>query len=768
MTDLNMNASTFLEVIFDGRTDDEFVLLTKPAGDGYVSTPFTDLQVSRWSRGQGSAMYFCVSTVKAPEPDEDGSLHWRRNRESLTAAYVVVLDDIGTKIEDVPPVEPSYKLESSAGNFQWGYLIEPTEDFAKYEAVVEFLGERGWTDKGAGGSYRVMRVPGSINTKPGRNRFVSRVTEWNPDRVWTLDELAKALGVDLSEIAKAARGKKRTESVGGAATAEGGIEDPLLKWLEDEKLVVKDDGTKFVEVICPWHEEHTTGGDTAGYSPLGRGDDEMWQQHRAFSCLHEHCKDRSVRDFRDWCIANGGPFVASYDPLPWYQAQYIYIESGRRWVDLEMRRTIYPILEFGEFDNRYKRKVEAFGYERPVTASTAMLASPHTRRAATDQYMPTENGDPYLKVFEGDNGREQYVYNTYLEPNWPETDEEPTVFLDHIDYLLPEGSEFDLFLGWLAWKVQNPHKRSFATLMVAEAAFGTGRSWLIKALEKALQGQVNKASFNQFIGKGTSAEQTYNDWAAECQFLVVEEAKDVTAEEFFKAYDTMKERVSNDPHRFWRNTKFGAARWDTMWFNALIFSNHGDALALPKNDRRVCVLTNPRKMETIDYYDRLHNSLDDEAAKIYWYLRKRDVSKFDHVYPPTTPGKERMVERTASPRDQLFEHIREYGPAEVVTQESLKKIIRVAAREINVDDLYGTHDQIAKVARVFFKSLDRLRDAPNGARYTVDGQQVEVRALRNEEKWRRVDDERDRDTIMAEVDGAFGGRVVEFPATKSK
>ena len=767
---MNIEANTFIATIFDGRTDKEFVLLTKPAGDGWVSAPFSDLQISRWHRGRGAATYYCVSTVREPEPQEDGSLYWKRDRASLVAAYVVVLDDVGTKVEEQPPVEPSYKLESSAGNFQWGYLIEPTEDLAKYEAVVEFLGERGWTDKGAGGSYRVMRLPGSVNTKPGRNGFVSRVVDWNPDRVWDLDELAKELGVDLAEMEKAARGKRKgvSTSQGGATVVGTAIEDLLLKWLEDEKLIVKDDGGKFVDVICPWNKEHTTGGDTAGYAPLGRGDDEEWQQRRGFSCLHEHCKDRTIKDFRDWCIANGGPFVTSYDPLPWYQAQYVYIESGRRWVDLDMRRTVYPILEFGEFDNRYKTRIEAFGFERPVNASTAMLASPNTRRAATDMYMPNDTGDPYVCTHISESGRSQYIYNTYLEPDWAETDEEPVVFLDHVDYLLPEGDENELFLDWLAWKVQNPGKRSYAMLMVADAAFGTGRSWLLKALEKALQGQVNKASFNQFIGRGTSAEQTYNDWAAECQFLVVEEAKDITQEEFFKAYDTMKERVSNDPHRFWRNTKFGAARWDYMWFNALIFSNHSDALALPENDRRVCVLTNPSKMETIGYYDRLHNSLDDEGAKIYWYLRKRDVSKFDHVYPPMTPGKTRMVERTASPRDQLMEHIVENSPADLVTQESLKKLIRVAARECNVDDLFGTHDQIAKAARIIFRSLNNLRGTKHGARYTFEDGRYEVRALRNEEKWKRIDEVGDADTIIGEVGKAFGGRVVEFPTPKSK
>jgi|GEM_PF-3416624 hypothetical protein len=69
-----------------------------------------------------------------------------------------------------------------------------------------------------------------------------------------------------------------------------------------------------------------------------------------------------------------------------------------------------------------------------------------------------------------------------------------------------------------------------------------------------------------------------------------------------------------------------------MFFNALIFSNHSDALAIPDNDRRICVLTNPSVMADADYYERLEASLTDaEARKIYWYLMERDLSQFDHV-----------------------------------------------------------------------------------------------------------------------------------------
>lgn len=105
--------------------------------------------------------------------------------------------------------------------------------------------------------------------------------------------------------------------------------------------------------------------------------------------------------------------------------------------------------------------------------------------------------------------------------------------------------------------------------------------------------QLRTASLKQLIGKGTSAENTYNDWAAQCQFMVIEEAKDVSKEEFWDSYQVFKQRIDARPTKFTVNPKFGQTRTDFMYFNCLIFSNHTDALALPEGDRRVAVLTNP-------------------------------------------------------------------------------------------------------------------------------------------------------------------------------
>jgi len=106
--------------------------------------------------------------------------------------------------------------------------------------------------------------------------------------------------------------------------------------------------------------------------------------------------------------------------------------------------------------------------------------------------------------------------------------------------LLPFNVERETFLDWLTYKVQNPGKRSYAVVLVAENASGIGRSWVGNILERAMQGHVSKANLAQLIGRGTSTYKTHNDWTSQCRFLIVDEAKDVSREDFYLVYGTFK------------------------------------------------------------------------------------------------------------------------------------------------------------------------------------------------------------------------------------
>ena len=729
---MNIDAQTFLDTVFQDLGPDEHICVTRatpkeaPATGMWFNncTP----EARQWRKWDASkraqAWYFCVSTISGEQNDKRTMVG--RGRKHLVNAFCLVLDDIGTKAV-TPAVEPSWKLESSPGNFQWGYLLDCTQDFDRYEALLEYCHQQGWGDQGAGGSYRVMRVPGSANLKPGRQKFKSVITEWNLT-VWSLDELAADLGCDFSKINVEERHAVSQKS--GGAVALDGI-DPLLDWLVDHSDVVRDVGGEWVDLLCPWADAHTTGENTAGYSPLGRGAGD-WVQTRAFKCQHEHCKDRNLRSLVDWAVELGGPAVSGYDPLPWLQQRYVYIETGQLVADV-VQRPVGGIWtwEFADWSKKHPGRVRMPGRDKPIGGT---LYRPIPRGA--DVGLIEAFGQSYV--------------NTYVPPNWAETDERPEVFLEHIDYLVPDEVERDIFLNWLAYKIQKPASRSYAVVMVAEDAYGTGRSWLRDMLSKVLQGGVNAASLAQLIGKGTSAEQTYNNWMI-CQFIVVEEAKDsgLTRDDFYHGYETFKLFVDTKVMEGVRiNPKFGRTRYENVYFNALIFSNHADAMVLPETDRRIFVVENPSERLDYAYYDRLTGALStQEPSRVYWWLMRRDVSRYDHIYPPMTPAKARMIEDTRAPSDAVMGWLRENHGPDLVTKVTLKVAVVLAARDL---DLEKTMREPSTVTKLLWRKMKNLRDddPKNGARYLLDGKQTEVRALRNRQQWVISDHERDNSAVV--------------------
>lgn len=293
MSNVSIDLTTFVNTLFQPE-DGEVVCLARPGAKGYHQYPVSKRILESITKRPGE-WYVCVSTVRAPAVDD---YQVRRRKVDCTAAWLVLMDDIGTKVT-AAPIDPSFITETSRGNFQYGYLIEPfdvttPEGVAHYDACVKAMAEAGYGDKGAGEVNRVFRVPGSINTKEGRDNWATRVVLWEPERIYTLDGMMTELG--LTPHAKLVRESKQNLT---------SINDPVMNWLSERGFVDDAEGD-FYTVRCPWAHDHTDGVTTAGYSPLGHG---LHPLYRVFNCFHEHCQGRTSDDFLGWVEAKGGPNV---------------------------------------------------------------------------------------------------------------------------------------------------------------------------------------------------------------------------------------------------------------------------------------------------------------------------------------------------------------------------------------------------------------------------------------------------------------------------
>lgn len=237
--------------------------------------------------------YYCISTVK----DIPRARVLQRRTEDLVETAIVVLDDIGTKVprENIK-VAPTYILETSAGNFQYGYLFKTPVEPARAAALIEALAAAGLTDPGAKRADRVVRYPGSMNVKYSPP-FAARLVEAHWERTFTLSELALAFGVTPTD----------TQAAGSLVQPlADGETDPVFEWLLAHEMVIKGPNPRgWYTVHCPWEDEHT--------GEIDHGTDYMPGRPGAFKCLHSHGEAKTTAELKRWIgrqdpAAELGPF----------------------------------------------------------------------------------------------------------------------------------------------------------------------------------------------------------------------------------------------------------------------------------------------------------------------------------------------------------------------------------------------------------------------------------------------------------------------------
>jgi hypothetical protein len=293
----NITPDEFITTLFppDLLLPDERVCIAHPAQfvrDGVRVDYYRQFNYHPGCMAAPDSYYFCVSTVQRQRRRQI-----RKRLDDVRTAFVLVVDDVGTK-SAWPDVEGSYVLETSAGNHQIGWLLEPFgvsgDRAGYYDRCLMALAAAGFNDPGFRSASRLARVPGSVH----RTGFVARMAAWAPWRVWDLPDLMEALGVDVPAGPIYRRGR-----LPGVVTALDGVTDPLYRWLAGRGMV-RGHNADFAHIECPWRAGHTGGAQGAtstGFSPRGYGR----YMARGFRCLHGHCAGYGIREFEQWARARG-------------------------------------------------------------------------------------------------------------------------------------------------------------------------------------------------------------------------------------------------------------------------------------------------------------------------------------------------------------------------------------------------------------------------------------------------------------------------------
>lgn len=239
--------------------------------------------------------YVCVSTFLR---DADGS--WRRRKANFAAMHVVMIDDIGTKVPRYRIIlDPSVLVETSPGNFQAWYFLDPPEtNPARGDLLVKRMIAAGLSidakDPGMRGVTRYGRLPVGCNAKAVYVQslggpFVQKVESCNLERYVSLDEIAGAYQLDLTPEAP-----RIYRSPSPPITADTLIPELAGLGLYLEPLSGLENAHR---ILCPWLHEHT-GEDPTGTVYFEPGEANGWRG--GFKCHHGHCMNRTIQDLQQF------------------------------------------------------------------------------------------------------------------------------------------------------------------------------------------------------------------------------------------------------------------------------------------------------------------------------------------------------------------------------------------------------------------------------------------------------------------------------------
>lgn len=291
-------------------------------------------------------------------------------------------------------------------------------------------------------------------------------------------------------------------------------------------------------------------------------------------------------------------------------------------------------------------------------------------------------------------------------------------FLNHVAFLVPEASERDFFLDWLAHIEQDPGVLPHVHVLMYTPKQGVGRNWLASVLARAWPGVTALD-----VDLPALLDGKFNGRLSRKVFAVVNEIREGGGANTYRHADRLRTLLTDEQRRI--NPKFGreydefnAVRW-------LMFSNHESALPLDRFDRRVYAIANPEQARDESYYKRLYAAAGDRQfiASIRELLRSRDISKFNPgMHAPLTDTKKKVIAAGMSDAELEMQDIVESYAGDCITSGHL------------CHRLFGL-DSDANERKAIRHYAPRAGARKYGERVRIGGVKHYVWILRNHSKW---------------------------------
>ena len=595
-------------------------------------------RAERWHFEDGENHYFTISLFHKTEGGKAA-----RRKALFDACFVIVADDVCEKlprdrVEMLP--EPSYKMLTSAGSEQWGWILEkPCEDRGVVEALLDGLVAKGLapdgTDPGMRGVTRYVRLPEGTNTKKSRNNFKCELASWTPDKMYSVEELAQVFDIDLTpkEEVVADCVEMPDHPLWGAVTVTGHGADG------------------WVRIDCPNAAAHT-GGDASGAAVriLAGGDIQV-------KCHHGHCAgltgakvasllkiggevDRYQRRLaREGAVAlaeklglhGGDDDEAEVVEKVIDPKRYIFVAERNKFWDCKTRQLISTVGIDNRYLSVYPRKkgkgasemlLEGLGLEDE--ADGLCWEPVGWKRPTRSEVLCKVEGRTLINEWTG--------LSVVPDLGLPD----PDMWLAHAEYLLPDAQERAVVLDYLACIVQRIDVKPDYWI-VHRGGFGVGKDLFYSALMHGLGDDIARTVHIDKLLDG------WGDYIRGLKFAAIEE---VDKAQDKKVANAMKVICASGASRYRTlNLKGGAVLRQRDCMGGVLMSNKRHCLAVEEGDRRYFVVDSYMPAKGDAYYKALSDWYRQGGyEQVMGYLGRRDISAFNpHQLPFRTEGLEDLV-----------------------------------------------------------------------------------------------------------------------------
>lgn len=393
-------------------------------------------------------------------------------------------------------------------------------------------------------------------------------------------------------------------------------------------------------------------------------------------------------------------------------AEKLANQIDSEWVYIIKRKSFLNTTNGVEFDKEQYDDYMTCRMDDKGKPSTKFIQDPSTPKFTQCVYHPQF---PSVVEYNG-----HPCYNTWRDPKITPVEGDCSIFLDHINYLLPDETESNILLDFLAHQIQKPgHKMSWAILI--QGGHGIGKSYLGYLLGSLL-GEEN-------VGRPSNdvIKSQFTKWQLNKSVIVIEELMGTGRVDFANKLKPMiSERIATI--REMRVDEYTVPNT----YNIIAFTNHRDSIMLEDGDRRYCVLFSPAKSKGRTYYDTLFDWTEKNYPCVLDYLMKRDISSFNAKgRAPDTDAKSEMIDLSMSAHEEFVRD-------------------SIANGEVPfTSDIVCVSDIAAYVNKRFKKSLTARGVANIVAKYggealgqyRLDRKRKSLTAIRDVDKWKLADND---------------------------